>query len=681
MENTTHYSSRIQSFGDRLKKLKIPAKWVLVLMGVASTIWFLVRVIPKPSRAGYPCMKAAAPIMSSFFVYILSLSGMVLAFRKAGTNMRKARYVAATLCIVTGIVLGVVFTIKDSKTTLAVTVSPAGTFTPNAPMGSAKGVRPGRVVWAWNKDATNEACTNEWGHFYWQPENYNQDVVSKMVQQSILSVTGSTTLLDSWKLLFKYHNKKKTGVEKEYTAGEKIFIKINQGTADWNSNAAGGFSVQQLSWNDANNGAAEASPAVVLELLRQLVNTCGVAETDIYVGDPYSHIFKHNFDVWYDEFPDVNYIDRTSSDFDRMKITRTTEVKVTYSDNGARMPASKNQGYLYNEVIDAAYMINVANFKPHSRAGISLCAKNHFGTRTESATNGAGNLHPSLVGDNPDSEGYGKYRVLVDLMGNKYLGKNTMLFVIDGLFGGGSDETKKAVKWINAPFNNDWTSSVFMSQDPVAIESVCHDFLRFEFDGVTNHNSINNAIKNGPIWFGVDDYLHQAADPSTWPTQIKVGAKTTAFGGYRPNGDGVAITSLGVHEHWNNPTDKKYTRNLGTGNGIELKKVDGITPLEAEPDPDPEPTGISNVTASYNLRLSPVPVRDVLTISVDDSNLKGTVSVRIYSVNGGLVYQKNFAGNYSSFNQQIGLEQLSSGVYLIEVNTNLGKIVKRISKL
>ena len=30
------------------------------------------------------------------------------------------------------------------------------------------------------------------------------------------------------------------------------------------------------------------------------------------------------------------------------------------------------------------------------------------------------------------------------------------------------------------------------------------------------------------------------------------------------------MTSLGVHEHWNNPTDKQYSRNLGTGEGIEL---------------------------------------------------------------------------------------------------------------
>ena len=30
------------------------------------------------------------------------------------------------------------------------------------------------------------------------------------------------------------------------------------------------------------------------------------------------------------------------------------------------------------------------------------------------------------------------------------------------------------------------------------------------------------------------------------------------------------MASLGAHEHWNNATDKQYTRNLGTGDGIEL---------------------------------------------------------------------------------------------------------------
>ena len=32
-----------------------------------------------------------------------------------------------------------------------------------------------------------------------------------------------------------------------------------------------------------------------------------------------------------------------------------------------------------------------------------------------------------------------------------------------------------------------------------------------------------------------------------------------------------------MHEHWNNPVEKKYTRNLGTGNGIELVMVSNAT--------------------------------------------------------------------------------------------------------
>jgi hypothetical protein len=41
---------------------------------------------------------------------------------------------------------------------------------------------------------------------------------------------------------------------------------------------------------------------------------------------------------------------------------------------------------------------------------------------------------------------------------------------------------------------------------------------------------------------------------------------------YDPNNDGGLTESLGVHEHWNNATDKQYSRNLDplNGTGIEL---------------------------------------------------------------------------------------------------------------
>jgi hypothetical protein len=48
------------------------------LAGISSTIWFLIRVIPKPSRATYPCMRAAAPFMSAFIIYLIGIWGSAL---------------------------------------------------------------------------------------------------------------------------------------------------------------------------------------------------------------------------------------------------------------------------------------------------------------------------------------------------------------------------------------------------------------------------------------------------------------------------------------------------------------------------------------------------------------------------------------------------------------------------
>jgi hypothetical protein len=125
-------------------------------------------------------------------------------------------------------------------------------------------------------------------------------------------------------------------------------------------------------------------------------------------------------------------------------------------------------------------------------------------------------------------------------------------------------EQDKPIKWQMAPFNNTYSSSVFASLDNVAIESVGYDFLRSEFT-VARLSGLSGTEKLAFVQMrGADDYLHQAADSTNWPAGIK----------YDPDSTGIHIYSLGVHEHWNNATDKKYTRNLGTGNGIELKSVE-----------------------------------------------------------------------------------------------------------
>ena len=181
-------------------------------------------------------------------------------------------------------------------------------------------------------------------------------------------------------------------------------------------------------------------------------------------------------------------------------------------------------------------------------------------------------LHMGLVnpdgftpGGNKNSRfGYGQYRVLVDLMGHNKLGGNTVLFVVDGLWGG-RGANLEPVKFKMPPFNNDWPSSIFMSQDPIALESVCYDILKAEFTS-------DKHAETYPQMVGVDDHLHQAADSTKWPAGVR----------YDPENDGTPIMSLGVHEHWNNATAMEYSRNLNKGNGIDLLKLTPVVSAAEE---------------------------------------------------------------------------------------------------
>src|SRR5579859_1067756 len=57
--------------------------WLFSGMGLASLLWFLVRVLPKPSRAAYPCQRVAFPLASGFVVWLLAVLGSAFAWRKA----------------------------------------------------------------------------------------------------------------------------------------------------------------------------------------------------------------------------------------------------------------------------------------------------------------------------------------------------------------------------------------------------------------------------------------------------------------------------------------------------------------------------------------------------------------------------------------------------------------------
>lgn len=151
------------------------------------------------------------------------------------------------------------------------------------------------------------------------------------------------------------------------------------------------------------------------------------------------------------------------------------------------------------------------------------------------------------------------YSVLVDLMGNYQLGPKTVLYMFDALICPSENTVAISPRnslWQQPPFNGDYTCSLFFSQDPVAIDGVGADFLMNE----PTCTSLNSALRGNAT---VENYIHEAALVSAPPS-----------GTIYKDGNGKTIDNLGVHEHWNNVQEKKYSRNFGKPEGIELILID-----------------------------------------------------------------------------------------------------------
>jgi hypothetical protein len=524
-------------------------RYLFPIVGFLALVWFLVRVVPKPSRATYPCPRVAAPLAGSFLMWLGGMIGGSLLFHKARQFMRKARYLPAILALA-----GALVGLSWSALSLQQPVRAAYTPHPaNSPIGTAKGLMPGRVAWAHDPLVTDWSGTASNASQSWF-NHIDQSEATNLMQWAIMGYAGTATTSAAWDAIFHYFNGGSAG----YLSGEKIFIKINLTTSQADSCADSNYN-----WNPSACGAAWSSvgpsPQLMVALLDQLVNVVGVAQSDITIGDSDALWVNELYNPVHSVFPNVHYMDARGT-LGRTKAARST-TRLYWSTTEAD---GKNPDYLLQAIVDAKYMINFAVLKSHMRNGITVTAKNHFGSLSggngderKPTTTGYYNLHQRLPMDDsadawPQRASMGQYRPLVDLNGDTGMGGKTILYLIDGIFGG-EGWSGIPSRWAMTPFNNSWPSSLFVSMDQVAIDSVAFDFLSQQWP--------DHALGNE----GVQDYLHEMALADNPPSGTF----------YDPEGDGIRMTSQGVHEHWNNASDKLYSRNLGSGDGIELTYVNG----------------------------------------------------------------------------------------------------------
>ena len=522
-------------------------RFLVPLVGFLALVWFLIRVIPNPSRAAYPCQRAAFPLASAFVLWVVGIFTSGYLLRRGKSLLFGKRWTAAGACLALALLVGAIALLVQPRTPTLADPHPV-----NAPIGEATGIHPGRVVWYHDRDATDWAGPGD-GH-WWEPEHTDQTVVETMLSSTIQMLAGETDETVAWDALIRHYNIEHGHGDVGYTPGEKIMIKINlvgcHYLPGW-----GGVDAETYDLT-SNLDYMNTSPQVMLALLRRLVYEVGAAQSDITIGDPLALFPNQYHGMLAGEFPEVNYLDHQGGTAEHPRVAaQNSSLTMSWSSH----PSGYLQDYILESYAQATYFINLANFKSHHSAGVTLCAKNHYGSliRWPGQENYL-NLHESLAAVMPDSA---SYRALVDLMGHADLGSKTVLYLIDGLYSGCHPDDHAPQRWLNEPFGDDWTSSLFAAQDPVALESVCLDLMQLEGDP-----------RLYPQMEGVDDYLHEAALANDPPSGTF----------YDPDheGDVSRLPSLGVHEHWNDPVNMEYSRNLGTGDGIELVR---LTPVTAVP--------------------------------------------------------------------------------------------------
>ena len=222
---------------------------------------------------------------------------------------------------------------------------------------------------------------------------------------------------------------------------------------------------------------------MIIALLNQLVNVAGVAQNDIYIGDPIRPFTDFLYTRCTAAFPNVHYMDAFGL-AGRELATYTGPAAMFYSNhppeciNGVTEPGVEMTDQVADYIYNADYFINLSDLKREGSVGSTLAGKNHFGVMNRSPAH----VHDYIHGPNGWETGWGDYNVLVDDLGNKYLG---------GAYPAVYD--RWSLRWFCGPMATSrcrkngvpcrrtgspgWPSSLFVSHDPIAMDSVGLDFL------------------------------------------------------------------------------------------------------------------------------------------------------------------------------------------------------------
>jgi uncharacterized protein (DUF362 family) len=246
----------------------------------------------------------------------------------------------------------------------------------------------------------------------------------------------------------------------------------------------------------------DATPGTINGIVAGL-KSIGVAESDIYVIDPSRPWPSYVAAPILARYPGVLLWDSEGSqghqvtfDYDSSAVTTIHHSHPAISDSNFPL-----------QLAEADYLIHLPILKGHGVAEVSLTFKNLFGMIKKWQCS---KYHDYALPGRPNYS-YDQ-NPIHDLYGHTLVRDKSVLVVGDGLFGQ-RDNSESGVPTAWNLFDGEFPNSIFLATDSVAIDSVMFDFLNAELS-----RSEQSQL-----------YLHRAQE-----------------------------LGLGVHEHWNNASDKQY---------------------------------------------------------------------------------------------------------------------------
>ena len=248
-------------------------------MGLSSLIWFLLRVIPKPSRAAYPCQRLAFPVASGFVVWLPRCSVRPLRGARPGSWE-----------LVSG---GLVCGERLPRWLRAGGGEPADAAflcrqPPHGPVGVAKGIFPGRVAWVYaprpragrvtsrlntgTKPTTaisppSRSCC---------PKRFNRWAGTTRTQRPGTRYSSTST---------RTMEKDPAATRPERRLDQDYLTTCNARSGSSTVDINGTYE-KQNSYDGHWLNSIDAAPQLLLSLLRHLVNVAGVNQTNISLGIP-----------------------------------------------------------------------------------------------------------------------------------------------------------------------------------------------------------------------------------------------------------------------------------------------------------------------------------------------------------------------------------------------------------